>query len=978
MKTFNQVYKSGEPINTTLTQAHSVSALLLTEAKKTSVGSSQVGHNARLHPQQNAGKAEKVHLDRQFKASTQMRLINNIQLDTLVIQSVMGKLSESIDKVKKSFNMDVLMEDLSPDNPSRGAFVAMKELLSTATEVVSTSREGIRDLTQCNADSFTLQNNIYIDAVKERRRLWLENSRLRPDLQAEINSMPFGTPTMDSSSAPDLLGAEATKRVEEELASRKSTHDYNVDKVSLAAIKVLAGGPTQPNQNKRKRKQKKNPKAQMQQQVSCSSFNTQPATSHNKGRGRGRGGNIRGPVDVPVNKTPKRGSGFEGLGLPQPSLPVGGRLSYFRSFWNQNVSDDWAKEVIAKGYSIEFLDIPPFMIRPLVTTVPQDKEHIIHSEIEELLTKNAIEEVRPDSPGFYSRFFLVTKKDGGWRPVLNLKPLNQFLRYSKFTMETQDSIIKALRKGQWLATLDLKDAYLHVPILPAHRPYLRFAFEGRHYQFKVLPFGISTAPRVFTKVLAPIVNLIHQRGIIFHPYLDDCLLISESARQLSRNVSVAVDILQQAGFLVNWKKSFPEPSQDVQFLGIRILSIEGRILLPDNRVQDIVRCAQLFQAPRMLEARTFLRMLGLMTACLRVVPLARFQITKIMVPRSLIPHLEFWRDETRLSQGVSLGTLPHSAVVTTDACDTGWGGHYMHWRVQGRWTKKQRALHINCQELLAVHLTLSRFRHLLRNQRVLVRTDNVAVKQYINKQGGTVSPSLCALTLKLIQWCNQQHISLRAEHVPGVDNRLADTLSRKMLNQTEWMLKKSVVQTVFAVLGEPQIDLFATAENKQLPVFCSWMYQSEAFHIDAMTISWVGVHAYAFPPLALIPDVIRKASKESLSLILIAPYWPNRSWFPLILPLLIEDPIRLPLLPDLLTQQKGRVLHSNPGLWSLAAWKISGVPSFSKAYRNRLRTRSSPQGLCQHTKPMRQVGSIMTTGVGGQISIPLRQMYLKS
>ena len=79
-------------------------------------------------------------------------------------------------------------------------------------------------------------------------------------------------------------------------------------------------------------------------------------------------------------------------------------------------------------------------------------------------------------------------------------------------MCTPQIIIPTLRQGVWLASIDLKDVYYHVPILESHRPFLRFAFQKRIFQYKVLPFGISPAPRVFTKILAPIVGMLHEKG----------------------------------------------------------------------------------------------------------------------------------------------------------------------------------------------------------------------------------------------------------------------------------------------------------------------------------------------------------------------------------------------------------------------------------------------------------------------------------
>ena len=135
-------------------------------------------------------------------------------------------------------------------------------------------------------------------------------------------------------------------------------------------------------------------------------------------------------------------------------------------------------------------------------------------EVESLLGKQAIERVPQgqEGLGFYSTFFTVQKKGGGLRPILNLRPLNKFLKVQHFKMETLRSIIRAMEIGDWVAALDLKDAYLHIPIFPPHRKFLRFCIENQHFQFKAMPFGLATAPRVFTKVMAAVGGYLRMKG----------------------------------------------------------------------------------------------------------------------------------------------------------------------------------------------------------------------------------------------------------------------------------------------------------------------------------------------------------------------------------------------------------------------------------------------------------------------------------
>ena len=105
------------------------------------------------------------------------------------------------------------------------------------------------------------------------------------------------------------------------------------------------------------------------------------------------------------------------------------------------------------------------------------------------------------SLGFYSRLFLVPKPHQRWRPVIDLSRLNTFLHVEKFKMETPESIRTSLVPGEWVLSIDLSDAYLHIPIHPNSRKYQRFCYKAQVFQFTSLPFGLATAPQVFTMIV---------------------------------------------------------------------------------------------------------------------------------------------------------------------------------------------------------------------------------------------------------------------------------------------------------------------------------------------------------------------------------------------------------------------------------------------------------------------------------------------
>ena len=124
------------------------------------------------------------------------------------------------------------------------------------------------------------------------------------------------------------------------------------------------------------------------------------------------------------------------------------------------------------------------------------------------------------------------------------------------------------------------------------------------------------------------------------------------------------------------------------------------------------------------------------------------------------------------------------------------------------------------------------------NQTVLVATDNSAVEAYINKQRGTHSVEMCALLWKIMTWCHHYHITLKARHIPGCLNVMADLLSRSnQVQSTEWSLHPQVFKQICQKWFTPHVDLFATHLNHKLPLYVSPVPDPKAWGIDALNIN---------------------------------------------------------------------------------------------------------------------------------------------
>ena len=197
---------------------------------------------------------------------------------------------------------------------------------------------------------------------------------------------------------------------------------------------------------------------------------------------------------------------------------------------------------------------------------------------------------------------------------------------------------------------------------------------------------------------------------------------------------------------------------------------------------------------------------------------------------------------------------------------------------------------------------------------------------YINKQGGTSSPSLMAITERVFHLIERHNILISAVHVRGELNVLADMLSRaRIALKTEGRLHRMTFDWVCqqSHWGMPTIDLFANRLNTQLPRFISPCRDTQAVSVDALVCSWPDEVCYAFPPVTLLAKVCTKMLQERpKTLLLVAPKLPTTSWFPT----LLQSATQCTSIPEdslCLIQPHWEYYHPSPQLLSLALWHIS-------------------------------------------------------
>jgi hypothetical protein len=263
-----------------------------------------------------------------------------------------------------------------------------------------------------------------------------------------------------------------------------------------------------------------------------------------------------------------------------------------------------------------------------------------------------------------------------------------YLLKPTFKMETPSFIRESIKPLHWGVSLDLEDAYFHVPIHPNYRKYLRFAFQGQVYQFRSMPFGLATAPRVFTKLMSAVGSHLRVHGIILLQYFDDWLLHQLDRQLLLYNLEFSWKELLSLGLLLNADKSDLIPSQDFTFVGMNFLTHINRVRVSIQRISDLLMKVNWVLSQSHITAQEFLSLNGILSSVADFVQLGRLflrplqhylsacwkwspgnLLTQIPILPSLRSHLQWWLDEETV--GRSTPSSSTTVIISNNGCEQG-------------------------------------------------------------------------------------------------------------------------------------------------------------------------------------------------------------------------------------------------------------------------------------------------------------------
>jgi len=564
-----------------------------------------------------------------------------------------------------------------------------------------------------------------------------------------------------------------------------------------------------------------------------------------------------------------------------------------------------------------------------------------------------IEKCEFEEGDFMNNVFLREKKskylkERRFRVILNLKKLNDYVRYQHFKIDGLDSCVSLMEPGCYMANIDIVNAYHTVRFSSDFTRYLKFRHNTQVYKYLCLPQGFSSSPRIFTKMLRPILTHFRRKKILCSMYIDDLYLQGSSYMEVTNNISYIIQTLTSLGFEIS-PKSTLIPTQRLHHLGFILDSDLWLVSLSEDKRSNIIKKASKVLTSKEISVRCLARLIGTFVATFPAVeygPLfyRELELLKIkslrtecsfdkmvaLTPES-ITEIEWW-----INEGVYIGkpiSREHPQyVIRSDASKSGWAAVMGEKVTHGTWTHDEAQQHINVLEMKGAMFGIKALCNDLKACHVQVQIDNTTAVAYVNNMGGTHSQMCNTCTKDLLLWCKERSIWLTSCHIAGVDNVEADYYSRKKNDQTEWMLDKNVFQELCMVFGYPEIDLFASRTNWQLEKYMSFVPDANAFAIDSFAHKW-DTYVYIFPPFNMIPRILKKIQMdETPKVLMIIPLWESQTWWPKLCQMYIQEPyklrnqkrlLHLPLDPS--------AVHPLYPKLKLAACLLSGINSSLKA-----------------------------------------------
>ena len=636
---------------------------------------------------------------------------------------------------------------------------------------------------------------------------------------------------------------------------------------------------------------------------------------------------------------------------------------------------------------IDLWELPKQTHLPSPLCFNQEETAATDKLIQELLAKNAICTCERETGDFVSTIFLQRKPNGSYRMILNLKNFNKYVDYCKFKMDTLIKILALVMPGVFMCSLDLSDAYLSVLISALFSRFLKFEWRGQLFKFIAMPFGLTEAPRKFTKLLKPPLSVIRHAGFTISAYLDDFFQCEKTREFCRQAICFAYNLLVSLGFLPNDSKSVYEPTQRIESLGHIIDSVDMLVSLPPSKTECIISLFVQATNNPTFSIRHLCTLIGKMISCLVAHPMGRLHYRTL--ERLKIAHLHAcagnyeaditlntacihdlnWWIQTLPSACAPIDRGPCTSVFTCDASKQGWSACFNGQKAQGQFSLLEAPHSTNTKEIYAVLFGLQAHWRYLQNQHILIMSDSTTAISVIKNMGSMDSLIHDRLAQETWHFAESKGIWISMTYIPGKANIESDEGSRVFNENTEWALPQQIFDKLihhFRSSGPVITNLFASRLNFKLKPYISWGPDPFSVHVDAFTIQWNSPYTYyAYPPFSIIPRVLKKVHQDQATVLLVFPFWSTQMWFTTLMSMLVssivvlpeDPPIFLPFRPDFRHPMTSKVRLCS----AIVSGRVSKQTTFLKSLHN-LSSTANPR----HTRQISDLSCLSGTSFAWQ------------
>eukprot|EP00111_Clytia_hemisphaerica_P009430 TCONS_00027673-protein len=583
-------------------------------------------------------------------------------------------------------------------------------------------------------------------------------------------------------------------------------------------------------------------------------------------------------------------------------------------------------DIIKYGYFLPFVDIPERSISNNNKSALENKEFVSES-IRDLLQDGSAREVE-FAPKVISPLSVASNSVGKKRLILDLRYVNAHLFKERISFDDWGSLKNLISENGFAYKFDLRKGYYHVEIAEAHQTYLGFSWnlDGREkfFIFCVLPFGLSSAPMIFTKLLRPLVSYWHDHGIKICVFLDDGGGTESNLVKAISSSNFVRRSLKSSGFVVNEEKSVWHPQKRLTWLGVIIDFSENAYFITEKRIEALIDLIIETLTLKRVTSRILSKVAGSIISMKFVLG----DITQLKsrylyeaidsevawdAPISLkkfpqaIRELEFWLGNLRRLNHRFISEHRATFVnVYSDASDFGIGSHIPALGAESHRNldPKEQGLSSTWRELSAILYSLRSFKQLLTRQSINWFTDNFAASLIVSK--GSRKKHLQDLALDIFNFCAASLITLKINWIPREENETADEIS-KYIDFDDWQITDEFFTFLNKRWGPFSVDRFARPENTKLPRFNSKFFVPGSEAVDAFSENWSNEINYVVPPVDLIPEALKFILHSQCKGTLVIPLWKSAPFWSM-----IRDEFYSRMLVESIIITKGREILEKP------------------------------------------------------------------